>query len=197
LMVEILVKTTGTTKVSTVYKCPFCSKFTKFENDSDEEKEEGFALDQTDDEFTSLQKEDLRNLDFNEFNSDRPEFDFKSKGVNFDGTKYKKYRFSLPRIEDYINESGRGAAEDIERRVLNKNLVELDGIRDKELTRLKMLAGLQLMKFPLKEFGKLITTYDKIGYDFNKHKTICGDCNYEYKTKFDLTNFFGGALGGL
>jgi hypothetical protein len=200
LMVEILIKTTGTTKVSTVYKCPYCNKFTKFENDSDSSEEDetgGFALDQTDDELTSFNKEDLCDLRFNTFDGDVPVFDFKSKGIPFDGTKYKKYRFMLPKIEDYIQESGRGAEEDIERRVLNKNVIDIDGITEKELIRLKMKAGLQLMKFPLKEFGKLIKIYEKIGYDFNNHKTTCGDCNYSYKTKFDLTNFFGSALGGL
>lgn len=200
LLVEILVKTKGTSLVPTVYRCPQCQALTKFENPmgagSGADGETGFALDTSDDELSSLEMEDIRSLPFNTYHDvTEPELTFSFKnGVVVDGEKLTEYTFRIPEIGDYILKSSAKASKDGERKVLFHCLKSINGYKDKDLTLLKTKQGISLLNLPLVEYTEILRKINSIGYDYQSHRTTCASCGNEYKTTFDLSNFFGSLL---
>ena len=200
LMSEIMIKTKGNSLVPTVYQCPLCAKFTKFENPiggSDVvDLKKGYDLLAPDLELSSLEMEDLRSLPFKEFKGDVPEISFQlAQGVTLEDVTYRNYVFRIPTIGDYIHRGGANKTlKDIESRVLLDCLLELDGIDGKDLEILKRRFGDKLLDLNLTEYGKITSRFDNIGYVLSGHETRCYACGYEYKTAFDMSNFFASVL---
>lgn len=198
LMTEIIVETKGSSLIHTAYQCPKCKQYTKFENNPGEgfKTEAGFALDVSDDEFTSLDMEDIRDMEFNEFNKERPvvEVEFR-RGVVIDGISVTKLVFSIPEIGDYIKRGGSGRkARSVERDVLFECIIGVNDLSEAEVRNLKVKYGNQLLVLPLDEYMLIVKEMNNIGYAYHRHKVRCFACGYEYETAFDLTNFFGSLL---
>lgn len=201
LMLEIIVATRGSSLVATAYRCPQCGKFTKFENPLGQsggaDSEKGFDLLAGEDEFSSLEMEDIRSIPYTSSTLEEPilRFNF-DEGLSVGGEVFKEYVFRIPEIGDYIAKGGGNkSGKQVEREVLYKCLIGLNGKVDRDLDKLKNVYGMSLLSLNLKEYVQIIDRLNGIGYNFSKHNTKCYDCGYEYKTTFDLTNFFGSILG--
>lgn len=207
LMTEIIIVTKGSSYVPTVYKCPQCNKFTKFENEpggGDEDNPDQYDLNQSDDLMTSADMEDLRNLELIPFTGDKPSIELELKhGILLGDTRYKNYGFRIPEIHDYItaaNRYGSGKVAAIERQVLKNCLISLDeagkgGKDDRSLVHILSKYGDKVLKLNLKEYAKITNKLNRIGYNYQNHKTVCSACGFEHTVVFDLTNFFGSVLG--
>lgn len=199
LMTEIIIKTKGSSLVPTVYQCPQCRAFTKFENDFDEnENNDGsFSLDASDDELTSLNKEDLRDVKFTPWPEGTPVMQFKfKKGVTLGDDTYQEYAVRIPTIGDFIRAGGSSQnSVQIEKKVLTKCIDKLNDVSGKDLMKLITFYGDKILKLNLTEYMEISNKLNSIGYNFHQHRTTCAACGYEYRTTFDLTNFFGSVLG--
>ena len=201
LMMEILIKTKGTSLVPTVYKCPQCKQFTKFENPIGEsggpDGSDGFDLTASADELSSLEMEDIREIPFVEVR-DLLEpvlyFHF-DDGVVVEGERYTEFSFRIPEIGDYILKAGTSTTQGGEKRVLFHCLTSINGIKGSELQLLKSKHGIGLLSFNFNDYLEVLNKLNSMGYDYSQHKTTCSHCGYEYRTVFDFTNFFGSLLG--
>ena len=201
LMMEILIKTKGTSLVPTVYKCPQCKKFTKFENPIGEaggmDGDKGFDLNASDEELSSLEMEDIRSIKFNPVRDLAfPELSFHfDDGVVIEGERFTEYSFRLPEIGDYILKAGASTDKGGEKRVLFHCLTSINGIKEHDLQVLKAKHGVGLLSLNFNDYMQILNKLNSIGYDFSKHETTCAHCGYDYKTVFDFSNFFGSLLG--
>jgi len=201
LMVEILIKTRGTSLVSTVYRCPLCKKFTKFENAPGEGAEldvnTGFDLTASSEEFSSLEMEDIRSVAFKPVRDlDKPEFSFHfDDGVVIKDERFTEFSFRIPEIGDYILKAGADTSQAGEKRVLFHCLTSVNGLIGKDLELLKAQHGLGLLSFNFNDYAQILSRFNSIGYDFSNHTVKCAHCGNVFKTVFDFTNFFGSLLG--
>lgn len=202
LMVETLIKTKGSSLVPTVYRCPKCGKFTKFENPIGQsgraDVHSGFDLLADDEELSSLEMEDIRSVPFNPVRDlDEPiiRFEFE-EGVTINGVTYKKYEFRIPEIGDYIlRGGGNKRGKQVEKEVFYTCLISVNDITGRDLEKLKNQVGIALMGLSVIEYMEIVKKMNSFGYDYTQHKTRCFACGYEYKTVFDLSNFFASVLG--
>lgn len=203
LMTEIIIKTRGSSYISTTYKCPSCGNFTKF-NDSPQESDlkakidMGFDLLDDSQEEVDLPQENIRDVKIVTYRKDSPRFKVSfSKGMVIDGKPCKDFEFRIPEIGDYLQKFSnvnRTKMGEVERAVLASCVTSVEGIDNIELNVLKDSFGPKFLELNLQEYSAVLTKLNTIGYNFQHHKTKCGSCFYEYETQFDLTNFFDSVL---
>jgi hypothetical protein len=201
LMTEILIKTKGSSLISTAYRCPQCKKYTKFENEPaagiSVSQDKGFDLLADEDTMSSLDMEDIYAVPFKEYADLTPEMwvEF-SEAYQFDGVSASKYKMRIPEIGDYLTKGMRynGNLKLIERDVFLDCLVGIDGVSPEQFKKLKLDKGVGLFNLKATDYNKIVRALNQIGFIFTDHKTHCQHCGYDYETMFDISNFFASVL---
>lgn len=187
-VIELVILTKGTSRVTTSYKCPKCQEFTNYDFDEDE-----------DDESEIDNREDIRSVKLSVLSREQLKSNYfeytVEKGFECSDGHFTQYNVGYPKLKTYIDVYNfTDNPLEQERETLYRSLVSMNGVDNKELLKIKTKYGRRFFLPKTAEYNKLTKKMRRIGYHLDEHKRTCRLCSHQYISKFDISNFFGSIL---